>query len=168
MNFNLKIISSIILVFTTFLLVLLSCEKENDPRLKYVGDWNFKGNGYSYSGYYIYDSLLNSHWTYNESFTTDYNDSTGSIELGDNSNEIIIKYCESCHSVIYNLNENGEEEWSDNYGVILVGHLPTPLFLKLLHHLHQVTPQVSPLTMSKVGNYNLIIGSLRFLRSDNN
>jgi hypothetical protein len=47
-------------------------------------------------------------------------------------------------------------------GVILVGHLPTPLFLKLLHHLLQVTPQVSPLTMSKVGNYNLIIGSLGF------
>jgi hypothetical protein len=132
MNFNLKIISSIILVFTTFLLVLLSCEKENDPRLKYVGDWNFKGNGYSYSGYYIYDSLLNSHWTYNESFKTDYNDSTGSIELGDNSNEIIIKYCESCHSVIYNLNENGEEEWSDNYGGNIGWTLTDTTFFKIV------------------------------------
>ena len=97
-----------------FLLFFISCEKEpyekeNDLRLKYIGDWNFKGNGYSYSGYYIYDSLLNSQWTYDETFTTDYNDSTGTIELGENLNEIIIKYCESCNPLIYNLNENGVE-----------------------------------------------------------
>ena len=90
-----------------FLLFFISCEKEpyekeNDLRLKYIGDWNFKGNGYSYSGYYIYDSLLNSQWTYDETFTTDYNDSTGTIELGENLNEIIIKYCESCNPLIYN------------------------------------------------------------------
>jgi len=112
-------------------LVLLSCEKENDLRLKYVGDWNFKGNGYSYSGYYIYDSLLNSHWTYNESFTTDYNDSTGSIELGDNSNELIIKYCESCDPVIYNLSDSGEK-WSDNYGAIVGWTLTDSTFFNII------------------------------------
>ncbi len=112
-------------------MVLLSCEKENDLRLKYVGDWNFKGNGYSYSGYYIYDSLLNSHWTYNESFTTDYNDSTGSIELGDNSNELIIKYCESCDPVIYNLSDSGEK-WSDNYGAIVGWTLTDSTFFNII------------------------------------
>ena len=123
-----------ILLSMTIITFIISCikEKENDPRLKYVGDWNFKGNGYSYSGYYIYDSLLNSHWTYNESFTTDYNDSTGSIELGDNSNEIIIKYCESCHSIIYNLNENGKEEWSDNYGGNIGWTLTDTTFFKIV------------------------------------
>ena len=55
---------------------------------------------------------------------------TGSIELGDNSNEIIIKYCESCHSVIYNLNENGEEEWSDNYRGNIGWTLTDIIFLK--------------------------------------
>tara|TARA_Y100000991_G_scaffold193515_1_gene161619 strand:+ start:115 stop:573 length:459 start_codon:yes stop_codon:yes gene_type:complete len=123
-----------ILLSMTIITFIISCikEKENDPRLKYVGDWNFKGNGYSYSGYYIYDSLLNSHWTYNESFTTDYNDSTGSIELGYNSNEIVIKYCESCHSVIYNLNENGEEEWSDNYRANIGWTLTDTTFFKIV------------------------------------
>jgi hypothetical protein len=126
-----------ILLSMTIITFIISCIKEkgndqNDPRLKYVGDWNFKGNGYSYSGYYIYDSLLNSHWTYNESYTTDYNDSTGSIELGDNSNEIIIKYCESCHSVIYNLNENGEEEWSDSYGGNIGWTLTDTTFFKIV------------------------------------
>ncbi len=127
-----------ILLSMTIITFIISCIKEkendleNDPRLKYVGDWNFKGNGYSYSGYYIYDSLLNSHWTYNESFTTDYNDSTGSIELGDNSNEIVIKYCESCHSVIYNLNENGVEEWSDNYGGNIGWTLTDTTFFKIV------------------------------------
>ena len=123
-----------ILLSMTIITFIISCikEKENDPRLKYVGDWNFKGNGYSYSGYYIYDSLLNSHWTYNESFTTDYNDSTGSIELGDNSNEIIIKYCETCPSVIYNLNDNGEEQWSQTTGGNVGWTLTDTTFFKIV------------------------------------
>ena len=79
----------------------------------YTGDWNFKGNGYSYSGYYIYTPYAE--WTYNESFTTNYNDSTGSVQLGENINELIIKYCGSCKPVVYNLNNEGLE-WSDSFG----------------------------------------------------
>ena len=79
----------------------------------YTGDWNFKGNGYSYSGYYIYNPYAE--WTYTESITTNYNDSTGSIKLGENINELIIKYCESCEPVIYDLNDEGLE-WSESYG----------------------------------------------------
>ena len=129
---------AIVLLFLyTFLLFFISCEKEsnkkeNDLRLKYIGDWNFKGNGYSYSGYYIYDSLLNSQWTYDETFTTDYNDSTGTIELGENINEIIIKYCESCHPVIYNLNENGVEDWSHSYGASVGWTLTDSTFFKIV------------------------------------
>ena len=123
---------SVLILIYSSLFIFHSCNKENDERLKYIGDWNFKGNGYSYSGYYIYDSLLNSHWTYNETFTTDYNDSTGSIELGDNSNEIIIKYCESCHPVIYNLNENGEQHWSQNSGGNVGWTLTDTTFFKIV------------------------------------
>ena len=46
MKFRLKIIYNIILIYSTFLLLLISCNKENDERLKYVGDWNFKGNNF--------------------------------------------------------------------------------------------------------------------------
>ena len=73
----------------------------------YVGDWNFKGTEFSYSGYYIYDSLLNSEWVSDITITTNYNDSTGSIQLGENINELIFKYCEDCSPVIYNLNDSG-------------------------------------------------------------
>lgn len=134
MNFSQKIISRIILVCTTFLFLFTYCNKENDGRLKYVGDWNFKGNSFSYSGYYDYNVPpgQSPNWVSSSSSTTDYNDSTGSIELGDNSNEIIIKYCESCHSVIYNLNENGEEEWSDNYGGNIGWTLTDTTFFKIV------------------------------------
>ena len=73
----------------------------------YTGNWNFKGNGISYSGYYVYDSLLNSEWVANVTYTTDYNDSTGSIQLGENVDELIFKYCEICEPIIYNLNDSG-------------------------------------------------------------
>ena len=98
-----------------------ACEKEenhddaNDPNMVYVGDWNFKGSGVSYSGYYVYDSLLNSEWIANVTYTTNYNDSTGSIQLGENIDELIFKYCEICDPVIYNLNDSGFV-WSENLG----------------------------------------------------
>ena len=82
---------------------------------RYTGNWNFKGNGVSYSGYYTYDSLLNSEWVSNVTMTTNYNDSTGSIQLGANINELIFKYCESCEPIIYNLNDSGFF-WSESLG----------------------------------------------------
>lgn len=133
MNFSQKIISRIILVCTTFLLVLLSCEKENDPRLKYVGDWNFKGNRFSYSGYYDYNVPpgQSPNWISTSSSTTDYNDSTGSILLTDNPNELIIKYCESCDPLIYNLSDSGEK-WSDNLGAIVGWTLTDSTFFNII------------------------------------
>ena len=133
MNFSQKIISRIILVCTTFLLVLLSCEKENNPRLKYVGDWNFKGNGFSYSGYYDYNVPpgQSPNWISTSSSTTDYNDSTGSILLVDNPNELIIKYCESCDPVIYNLSDSGEK-WSVNLGAIVGWTLTDSTFFNII------------------------------------
>ncbi|GIR11720.1 MAG: hypothetical protein CM15mP23_02950 [Cryomorphaceae bacterium] len=40
----------------------LGCEEEKANYISsiYNGNWNFKGYGISYSGYYVYDSLLNS------------------------------------------------------------------------------------------------------------
>lgn len=133
MNFSQKIISRIILVCTTFLLVLLSCEKENDPRLKYVGDWNFKGNRFSYSGYYDYNVPpgQSPNWISTSSSSTDYNDSTGSILLADNPNELIIKYCESCDPVIYILSDSGEK-WSDNLGAIVGWTLTDSTFFNII------------------------------------
>ena len=133
MNFSQKIISRIILVCTTFLLVLLSCEKENDPRLKYVGDWNFKGNRFSYSGYYDYNVPpgQSPNWISTSSSTNDYNDSTGSILLADNPNELIIKYCESCDPLIYNLSDSGEK-WSDNLGAIVGWTLTDSTFFNII------------------------------------
>ena len=133
MNFSQKIISRIILVCTTFLLVLLSCEKENDPRLKYVGDWNFKGNGFSYSGYYDYNVPpgQSPNWISTSSSTTDYNDSTGSILLADNPNELIVKYCESCDPLIYNLSDSGEK-WSDNLEAIVGWILTDSTFFNII------------------------------------
>jgi hypothetical protein len=104
------------LLFIT-IIFFFACEKEeekqenqdntNHPNMVYVGDWNFKGNEYSYSGYYTYDSLMNSEWVIDDEMITNYNDSTGSIQLGVNDNELIFKYCESCNPVIYNLNDSG-------------------------------------------------------------
>ena len=133
MNFSQKMISRIILVCTNFLLVLLSCEKENDPRLKYVGDWNFKGNGFSYSGYYDYNVPpgQSPNWISSSSSTTDFNDSTGSILLADNPNELIIKYCESCDPLIYNLSDSGEK-WSDNLGAIVGWTLTDSTFFNII------------------------------------
>ena len=133
MNFSQKIISRIILVCTTFLLVLLSCEKENDPRLKYVGDWNFKGNGFSYSGYYDYNVPpgQSPNWVSTSSSSTDYNDSTGSILLSEIQNELIIKYSESCDPVIYNLSDSGEK-WSDNYGAFVGWTLTDSTFFNII------------------------------------
>lgn len=133
MNFSQKIISRIILVCTTFLLVLLSCEKENDPRLKYIGDWNFKGNRFSYSGYYDYNVPpgQSPNWISTSSSSTDYNDSTGSILLADNPIELIIKYCESCDPLIYNLSDSGEK-WSDNLGAIVGWTLTDSTFFNII------------------------------------
>jgi len=133
MNFSQKIISRIILVCTTFLLVLLSCEKENNPRLKYVGDWNFKGNGFSYSGYYDYNVPpgQSPNWISTSSSTTDFNDSTGCILLADNPNELIIKYCESCDPLIYNLSDSGEK-WSVNLGAIVGWTLTDSTFFNII------------------------------------
>ena len=106
-------------VFLIFSLVFLfGCEPDeeshdanndnsNHPNMIYVGDWNFKGNEYTYSGYYTYDSLMNSEWVVDDEIITHYNDSTGSIQLGANINELIFKYCESCEPVIYNLSDSG-------------------------------------------------------------
>ena len=133
MNFSQKIISRIILVCTTFLLVLLSCEKENDPRLKYIGDWNYKGNRFSYSGYYDYNVPpgQSPNWIFTSSSSTDYNDSTGSILLADNPIELIIKYCESCDPLIYNLSDSGEK-WSDNLGAIVGWTLTDSTFFNII------------------------------------
>ena len=133
MSFSQKIISRIILVCTTFLLVLLSCEKENDPRLKYIGDWNFKGNRFSYSGYYDYNVPpgQSPNWISTSSSSTDYNDSTGSILLADNPIELIIKYCESCDPLIYNLSDSGEK-WSDNLGAIVGWTLTDSTFFNII------------------------------------
>ncbi len=111
-----------LILITIFFFFSCEVEEENNndindnPNTVYVGDWNFKGNGVSYSGYYTYDSLLNSEWVANVTYTTNYNDSTGSIQLGDNINELIFKYCNSCDPVIYDLNNNGEQQWSESNG----------------------------------------------------
>tara|TARA_B110001452_G_scaffold77945_1_gene63500 strand:+ start:1438 stop:1773 length:336 start_codon:yes stop_codon:yes gene_type:complete len=111
MKFRLKIFSRFMLVCSTFLFLFTSCNKENDERLKYVGDWNFKGNGFSYSGYYDYNVPpgQSPNWVSTSSSSTDYNDSTGSILLAEIPNEIIMKYCESCDPIIYNLSDSGEK-----------------------------------------------------------
>ena len=133
MRFNPKIITKIILVWFTSLLLLTSCNKECDERLKYVGDWNFKGNEFSYSGYYDYNVPpgQSPNWVSTSSSSTDYNDSTGSILLADDPNELIIKYCESCQPVIYNLSDSGEK-WSDNIGAIVGWTLTDSTFFNII------------------------------------
>ena len=133
MKFRLKIISLIILVCSTFLFLFTYCNKENDGRLKYVGDWNFKGNGFSYSGYYDYNVPpgQSPNWVSTSSSSTDYNDSTGSILLSEIQNELIIKYSESCDPVIYNLSDSGEK-WSDNYGAFVGWTLTDSTFFNII------------------------------------
>ena len=133
MKFRLKIISSIMLVCSTFLFLFTSCNKENDERLKYLGDWNFKGNGFSYSGYYDYNVPpgQSPNWVSNSSSSTDYNDSTGSILLAESPNELIIKYCKSCQPVIYNLSDSGEK-WSENLGAIVGWTLTDSTFFNII------------------------------------
>lgn len=109
------LIKSIFPILSLLFIVLIgvSCKKDEkeDPRLKYVGQWNFKSNSYSFSGYYDYSGQTPV-WTYSESSSTGYNDSTGSISLGSSENELIIRYCNTCQSEVFNLNENGEGSWT--------------------------------------------------------
>lgn len=103
------------LIFTV-LLIAYSCKKDkvfndNDPRMQYVGKWNFKGNSYYFSGFYDYSTEV-PQWTYISSSSTSYNDSTGSIQLGSNNNELIIKYCSTCEPVVYKMGENGKSSWT--------------------------------------------------------
>ena len=122
-----------------------SCEKEsgissaieeqentdlnNNPNMDYVGNWNFKGTNFSYSGYYIYTP--EAEWYSTSSSTISYNDSTGSIQLGDNMNELIFKYCEACDPVIYNLNDSGEV-WSENLGGVIGWTLTDSTFFNIV------------------------------------
>ena len=103
-----------------------------NPNINYVGNWNFKGNGISYSGYYVYDSLLNSEWVSSVTYTTNYNDSTGSIELGENIDELIFKYCEICEPIIYNVNDSGEV-WSESLGGYIGWTLTDSTFFNLIN-----------------------------------
>lgn len=105
-NILLCSIQLLVLVF-----IFSSCKKdEPDPRLQYVGDWNFKGTQYYFSGYYIYNP--NPTWTYTSTYTYDYDDSTGSVSLGNNPNELIIKYSSTGPFEVYNLDENGAGKWT--------------------------------------------------------
>jgi hypothetical protein len=133
MKFRLITISKNIIICSTFLLISISCNKENDERLKYVGDWNFKGNEFSYSGYYDYNVPpgQSPDWVSTSSSSTDYNDSTGSILLAESPNELIIKYCESCDPVICNLSDSGEK-WSDNYGAFVGWTLTDSTFFNII------------------------------------
>tara|TARA_B110000444_G_scaffold97169_1_gene92223 strand:+ start:897 stop:1436 length:540 start_codon:yes stop_codon:yes gene_type:complete len=96
----------------------------------YTGDWNFKGNSFSYSGYYIYTP--DAEWYSTSSSTTSYNDSTGSVQLGENMNELIFKYCESCNPVIYNLNDSGEV-WSESLGGYIGWTLTDSTFFNMVN-----------------------------------
>lgn len=105
------------LLFLVLVVVLASCRKDqvevfDDPRLDYIGEWNFKGNYYYFSGFYVYNP--DPQWTYVTETRTDYNDSTGTVRLGDQLNEIKIKYCASCAEVVYDLNQNGSGAWHIN------------------------------------------------------
>ncbi len=122
-----------LLFLLIFLLGFVSCEKKNDPRLKYIGQWNFKSNNFSYSGYYDYNVPPGQSpvWTSTTSTTTLYNDSTGSIQLGENPNELIFKYCESCEPIIYNLNDEGEQ-YSENYGAFIGWTLTDSTFFNIV------------------------------------
>ena len=105
--------------------IFFSCTKDSEIRSiddninhlnsVYVGDWNFKGNEISYTGYYVYDSLLNSTWVSDVNYTTNFNDSMGSVEFGDNINELVFRYCEACKPVVYSLEDSGMV-YSEKFG----------------------------------------------------
>lgn len=109
--FQTRIIISVLVV----LLIALgstSCKKkklENDPRMKYVGEWNFKQTNFSYSGYYDYNVPpgQSPNWVSNTTNTVLYNDSTGRIELGQEDNELILFYGSSASPRILVLPESG-------------------------------------------------------------
>ena len=106
-----------LLVAMIVLFVAFSCRKDevipDDARLKYVGEWNFKGNSYTFSGYYDYSGQTPV-WTSNTTSSTSYNDSTGSVQIGTSANELILTYCSTCPPVVYNFNDNGTGKWSLN------------------------------------------------------
>lgn len=93
--------------------------------MKYVGQWNFKSNSYYFSGYYDYSGQTPV-WTYTESTSTGYNDSTGTIELGMNENELLIKYCSTCQSQVFKLSDNGQDAWTLTESTFLNDVQPAP------------------------------------------
>jgi hypothetical protein len=113
MNAKLKI--PFVAFIGLFVLTLLGCAKdkakENDPRLKYVGQWNFKSTSYYFSGFYDYSGQTPV-WTYNESTTIGYNDSTGFVQIGDNENELKVQFCNTCQTRVYNLTQNNSGDWT--------------------------------------------------------
>ena len=141
-----RTIKKLLLLIIIPLVFFFSCEKENEvsyaneeeehnypdnhPNMDYVGNWNFKGNSFSYSGYYIYTP--EAEWYSTSSSTINYNDSTGSIQLGENMNELIFKYCEACEPVIYNLNDSGEV-WSENLGGFVGWTLTDSTFFNMVN-----------------------------------
>ena len=139
-----------ILLFISIIL-LISCEKtsnndlDNNPNIGFVGNWNFKGNSFSYSGYYIYTP--EAEWYSTSSSSTLYNDSTGSIQLGENANELIFKYCESCEEVVYDVSDNGFY-WSENLGSNTGWELTDTSFL------HIITPP-PPSYSTSYSTYNI-------------
>lgn len=103
------------LIALTAIAIFSACKKKDaaqqeDPRLKYVGEWNFKGTHHYYSGFYIYNP--DPTWTFTSTFTYSYDDSTGSISLGENPDQLLVKYCNTCQSLVYNLSENGKGKWT--------------------------------------------------------
>lgn len=108
-------LSQVTLILLVFLVLFSACKKEekspkDDPRLQYVGEWNFKGTHHYFSGYYIYNP--DPTWTYTSTYTYSYNDSTGSISLGENPDHLLIKYCSTCESKVFKLSENGTGKWT--------------------------------------------------------
>ena len=115
-QFLLKVLTILVIVFSAS-----SCRKDKvklfeDPREKYFGTWNFKGNSFSYSGYYDYsgDPADGPVWTSTTTTSTNYNDSTGSVKAGDNLNEVIIKFCSYCQEEVDKLDESGTGAWGIN------------------------------------------------------
>ena len=108
----------------------VSNNPDNHPNMDYVGNWNFKRNSFSYSGYYIYTP--EAEWYSTSSSTTSYNDSTGSIQLGEDTNELIFKYCEACDPVMYNLNDSGEV-WSEGLGGYIGWTLTDSTFFNMVN-----------------------------------
>ena len=48
-------------------------------------------------------------------YTTNFNDSLGSVELGYNINELVFRYCEACKPVVYSLEDTGMV-YSEKFG----------------------------------------------------